>query len=146
MQKHLDDYDKILVERVVMENTNLPGTILRLPMVYGPNDYQHRLHEYVKRMEDHRPVIFLQEDMARWRWTRGYVANVARAITLAVTDERSVGGIYNVGEEESLSMIEWVAKIGKLAGWHGKVVPLSDILLPAYLVPEINMRTTLGGE
>ena len=80
-QKHLDDYDKILVERAFMENSNLPGTILRLPMVYGPNDYQHRLHEYVKRMEDERPVIFLQEDMARWRWTRGYVDNVASSIT-----------------------------------------------------------------
>jgi nucleoside-diphosphate-sugar epimerase len=137
-KKYLDDYEKILVERMVMENANLPGTILRLPMVYGPNDYQHRLHEYVKRMEDERPVIFLQEDLARCRWTRGYVDNIAKAITLAVTDERAAGGIYNVGEEEALSMIEWVEKIGKLAGWHGEVIALSDVLLPAYLVPEIN--------
>ncbi len=32
------DYEKILVERVVMEEYDLLGTILRLPMVYGPND------------------------------------------------------------------------------------------------------------
>jgi len=43
-----------------------------------------------------------------------------------------------VGEEEPLSMIDWVVRIGKLAGWHGEVIPLSDVLLPAYLVPEIN--------
>src|SRR5229473_935648 len=33
-----DDYDKILVERVVMSDPELPGTVLRLPMVYGPGD------------------------------------------------------------------------------------------------------------
>jgi len=30
------DYEKIVVERVIMGNPDLPGTILRLPMVYGP--------------------------------------------------------------------------------------------------------------
>ena len=56
-----DDYDKILVERVVMGDPDLPGTILRLPMVYGPGDYQHRLFSYLKRMDDNRPVILLDE-------------------------------------------------------------------------------------
>src|SRR5689334_21009784 len=40
-QKLHDDYDKILIERVVMSDPELPGTVLRLPMVYGPRDYQH---------------------------------------------------------------------------------------------------------
>jgi nucleoside-diphosphate-sugar epimerase len=35
----LDDfYDKIPVERAVMFDPELPGTILRLPMIYGPGD------------------------------------------------------------------------------------------------------------
>src|SRR6266704_805124 len=93
-----DDYDKILVERVVMSNPDLPGTVLRLPMVYGPGDYQHRLFRYLKRMDDKRPVILLDEAEAQWRWTHGYVENVADAIALAVTDERAAGRIYNVGE------------------------------------------------
>src|SRR5271157_4350388 len=54
-----DDYDKILVERIVMSDENLPGTILRLPMVYGPGDYQHRLFSYLRRMDDKRPAILL---------------------------------------------------------------------------------------
>ena len=33
-----DDYDKVPVERVVMSDAVLPGTVLRLPMVYGPGD------------------------------------------------------------------------------------------------------------
>ena len=31
-----DEYDKIPVERVVLGDADLPGTVLRLPMVYGP--------------------------------------------------------------------------------------------------------------
>jgi len=34
-RRWLDDYEKILVERSVMGGPDLPGTILRLPMVYG---------------------------------------------------------------------------------------------------------------
>src|SRR5947209_13722881 len=32
------DYEKILVERAVLSDPGLPGTVLRLPMVYGPGD------------------------------------------------------------------------------------------------------------
>ena len=66
------DYEKILVERVVMGDTGLPVTVLRLPMVYGPNDCQHRLAPYLKRMLDGRPMIPLSKGMARWRCLRGY--------------------------------------------------------------------------
>ena len=49
-------YDKIAVEKIVMGNGNLPGTILRLPAIYGPHDHLHRLHPYLKRMDDGRPA------------------------------------------------------------------------------------------
>src|SRR5207249_1224013 len=98
----MDDYEKILAERTVKGNPLLPGTVLRLPMVYGPRDDQHRLFPYLKRMDDKRPAILLDEDVAQWRWTRGYVENVAAAIALAVVDERAIGRIYNVGEPRTL--------------------------------------------
>src|SRR5581483_2555475 len=100
--KWQDEYDKILAERVVMSDPALPGTILRLPMVYGPRDYQHRLFEYLKRMDDQRPAILLDETIANWRWTRGYVEDVAQAIVLAVTQDHAAHRIYNVGEPHAL--------------------------------------------
>lgn len=51
-------YDKIPVERAVMSDPDLPGTVLRLPATYGPGDRQHRLFEYLKRMDDGRPFIY----------------------------------------------------------------------------------------
>jgi nucleoside-diphosphate-sugar epimerase len=129
----VEDYEKILVERVVMDTPDLPGTILRLPAVYGPGDYQHRLFEYVRRMDDGRPAILLGEGMASWRWTHGYVEDVASAIVLAGTDERAAGRVYNVGEADPLSWAEWVREIGRAAGWDGEVVAVPGDRLPEHL-------------
>ncbi|HEX8847715.1 MAG TPA: NAD-dependent epimerase/dehydratase family protein [Pyrinomonadaceae bacterium] len=126
-------YDKILVERVLMNEAELPATVLRFPVVYGPNDPQHRLYGYLKRMDDRRSVILLEERMARWLWTRGYVENVAEAITLAVTDERAANRIYNVGESETLREAEWVRAIGRAAEWDGDVITLPGDSLPEHL-------------
>ena len=46
------DYDKIPVERAVLGDAGLPGTVLRLPMVHGPGDPYRRLSPYLKRMDD----------------------------------------------------------------------------------------------
>ena len=135
-----DDYDKILVERVVMSDPELPGTVLRLPMVYGPGDYQHRLFNFLKHMDDNRPAILMDEGEARWRWTHGYVENVAEAIALAVTDTRAAGCIYNVGEPFTFTMAGWADKIGQAAGWQGRVVLVPRGRLPEPLRWGINAK------
>ncbi len=129
----IEEYEKILVEQVVMGDRDTAGTVLRLPAVYGPGDYQHRLFDYVKRMDDGRPAILLGEGMANWRWTHGYVEDVASAIALAVTDERAADRVYNVGEAEPLPWAEWVREIGLAAGWDGKVVAVPEDRLPEHL-------------
>jgi nucleoside-diphosphate-sugar epimerase len=129
----LDDYEKILVERAVMNAPDLAGTILRLPMIYGPGDHQHRLWQYLKRMDDERPALLMNEQLSRWRWTRDYVENVAAAVALAVTDPRAAGRIYNLGEIPTLSIKEWIREIGQVAGWNGHVVTAPDYQLPEEL-------------
>jgi nucleoside-diphosphate-sugar epimerase len=139
-------YEKILVERVCMAEPNLPATILRLPCVYGPGDYQHRMFEYLKRMDDGRPAILLGDLRSRWRWTRGFVDNAAAAIARAATDERAVGQIYNVGEPEALTELEWVQSIVRAAGWPGKVVVMPEVHLPEHLRNHMDFRHHLVGD
>ncbi|HZQ50970.1 MAG TPA: NAD-dependent epimerase/dehydratase family protein [Bryobacteraceae bacterium] len=128
-----DEYDKIPVEHVVMNTPGLEGTILRLPMVYGPGDPLHRLFPYLKRMDDKRPAILLQDDTARWRGPRGYVENVAAAIVLATVSNSAAGRIYNVGGQETLCEADWVREIGSVAHWNGAVVAFSKDALPPHL-------------
>jgi nucleoside-diphosphate-sugar epimerase len=141
--EHADDYDKILVEQVVLDQPDLPATVLRLPAVYGPGDKGYRLRPYVQRMADGRPAILLADEQARWRWTRGYVGNVAAAIALAVTDSRAAGRIYNVGENPTPTEREWVERIGGAAGWHGKVVTVPSDQLPTNLRQPLDWRYDL---
>jgi nucleoside-diphosphate-sugar epimerase len=138
------DYEKILVERVIMGDADLPSTILRLPAVYGPGDFRHRLFGYVKRMDDGRPAILLEEAHARWRWARGYVESVASAIALAVADERARGRIYNVGERDALTEAEWVNNIGQAVGWKGEVIAVPKDLLPAQMVSDYALEHHLA--
>jgi nucleoside-diphosphate-sugar epimerase len=127
------DYDKTAIERAVMNDPNLPATILRLPATHGPGDDKHRLFPYLKRMDDGRPAILLDEAYAGWCWSRGYVEDVAHAIALAVTDERAAGRIYNVAYSETLSEAEWVNAIARVSGWKGEVGALPSGQLPPSL-------------
>ena len=89
-------------------------------------------------MDDQRPAILLDEGLSKWRWTRGYVENIAAAIALAVTDEHASGHVYNVGEAEALTTAEWIRVMGQIAGWCGQVIVVPQDLLPAHLATDIN--------
>lgn len=105
----LYSYDKILAERALASDPGLPATILRFPKIYGPDDNRDlaTVHGY-----RHRP---------RWRWTHGFAANVGAAVALAVTDDRSAGRTYNVGEEETPTMGDRLARLPP-----NEEVPTSD--------------------
>lgn len=130
-------YDKLLVEAVVTGSDKLPATVLRLPMVYGPRDYQHRLYPYLKRMDDKRPAVILEDARLGTRWIRGYVENVAAAIVTAVTDDRAASEVYNVGEPQARTEQEWLSRIAEAVGWTGKIIGL-----PAAELPE-SLRTNM---
>jgi nucleoside-diphosphate-sugar epimerase len=149
------EYDKIPVERAVLENPDMPATVLRLPMVYGPGDPLHRLWPLVTRMDDGRPAILMSTGMAQWRAPRGFVGNVAAAIALAATSEKAAGRIYNVGEQPSYSELEWARLVADAIGWNGEFIQLPSDQMPAHLrmpgntdqhwsVDSTRIRTELG--
>jgi len=127
------EYDKIPVEQAVLGDPKLPGTVLRLPMIYGAGDPLHRFHAVLKRIDDDRRHIIFADDVAALRTPRGYVEDVAAAIVLAAAAPESSGRIYNVGESESFSELEWARKIAAAAGWEGDIVVLPHDRTPPHL-------------
>lgn len=92
-------YEKILVEKAILGAVNLPGTVLRLPKVYGPGKNQDL------------GTIYSNRNHPRWRWTHGYVDNVVAGIVLAAMSRRAAGTIYNLGEEHTATIaerLEWM--------------------------------------
>jgi len=122
-------YDKIPVEQILMSEERLPATILRLPQVFGPHDRQHRLRGYLKQMDAGKDIA-ISEEKANWRWTRGYVEDIAFGISLAIAAEKTPGRVYNIGEKEARSETEWIEQIGREAGWRGQVVTVPNETSP----------------
>jgi nucleoside-diphosphate-sugar epimerase len=135
-----DEYDKIPVERAVMAEPDLPGTVLRLPFVYGPGDFARRLSPILKRVDDGRKVIQLDEEVSQFRGPRGYVENVATAIATAATDDRAARRIYNVAEPVAFTELEWTEKVAKTAGWQGEILVVPSERGPAHLKPPGNWK------
>ena len=93
------DYEKILVERVAQSDGAPPATILRLPKVYGEG------------ANADLATIYSFRGHPQWRWTHGYVENVASAIVLAALTPQAAGRIYNVGEEHTPTIAERLAML-----------------------------------
>jgi len=123
------DYEKTLAEKEVLSDAALPVTVLRLPAVYGPEDEYHRFASWLKGMARENRLL-LSEREASWRWTHGYVEDVAHAIVLAVTAERAKQRIYNVGEREAPAMIDRARAVARAAGWTGEVLAVPEDELP----------------
>jgi nucleoside-diphosphate-sugar epimerase len=84
----IHSYDKVLVERIVLADRDLPAVVLRLPKVYGAGgnaDFS---------------TVYAFRDRPHWRWTHGYVENVAHAIVLAALHPSAID-VYNVGEQDT---------------------------------------------
>jgi nucleoside-diphosphate-sugar epimerase len=132
-------YDKIHVEREAFSDAELRATILRLPAVYGPGDRtRHRVGSYLRRMDAGGAAFDLDRALSRWRWTRGYVEDVASAIALAAVDPRASGRTYNVGESDPSTEGDWVRAIARLAGYAGPVIEKERPDLPADVARELD--------
>ena len=129
-----DEYDKIPVEQAILGDPKLPGTILRLPMIYGPGDPLHRFHPVLKRIDDGRKQIIFADDVAPLRTPRGYVEDVAAAIALAATSPQAAGRVYNVCETESFGELDWARKIAAATHWAGEFVVLPHDRTPKHLL------------
>jgi len=149
------DYNKTAIERALRNDPDLTTAIIRAPATHGPGDPQHRLFQYIKRMDEKRPAVLLERRLANWQWSRGYVENVAHAIVLAVTDNRAASRVYNVADPIAFTEADWVRHIGHVIGWQGDVISASSEQLPAsfnhnldlnqqYVVDSTRIRRELG--
>ena len=128
------EYDKIPVEQAVLGDAKLAGTILRLPMIYGPGDPVQRFHPILKRIDDGRKQIIFADDVAPVRTPRGYVADVGTAVALAATSPQAAGRIYNVCEAEFFGELDWARKIAAATNWSGEFVVLPHDRTPQHLL------------
>jgi hypothetical protein len=82
-----DDYDKLDVEERWLARD---AVVLRLPVIYGPHDWQRREEPILRRVRARRERISV--GAANGLWARGYVDDLATGV-LAALDTRVADGL-----------------------------------------------------
>ena len=120
VDSYLDDYDKIPIE-LAAQKMSSPWTILRLPMVYGPGDRQHRFRWAIKPMATGAQEILLPKAWMDWQSTYGYIQNVGEAVALTLGNTKAYNSIFNIGEQRPTNHGEWAKRIANVVGWEGSI-------------------------
>jgi nucleoside-diphosphate-sugar epimerase len=121
----MEDYDKLDVEEVYLSHG---ATSVRLPMVYGPHDYQLREEFVLRRIRAGRAQIPVGAGM--WLACRGYVRDIARGVHLALGTPAAAGQVFNLCEDRTYSVGMWARMIVDAAGATVELVRVRDDVLP----------------
>ncbi|HEU4333311.1 MAG TPA: NAD-dependent epimerase/dehydratase family protein [Candidatus Eisenbacteria bacterium] len=91
-----------------------PFTTLRLPMVNSERDHYHRIAGYLARLRDGGPILVPSGPHLALRHVYG--GDVARAVMALTGTESGKGRAYNVAQDETVSVDEFLALLAELAG------------------------------
>jgi nucleoside-diphosphate-sugar epimerase len=116
-------FDKRAAEDVLARawaERKFPFTSLRLPMVNSERDHYDRLYGYFLRIQDGGPVLIPEGDGAPVRHVYG--GDVVQAIMRTAENYSSKGCAYNIGQDETLSLAEFLELLARLMHCPLKIV------------------------
>jgi nucleoside-diphosphate-sugar epimerase len=124
---------RIVRTEVAVYEAHPRATHLRYPYLYGPRQLVPREWSIVRRILDGRRRIVLADEGLTLHH-HGFTENVAAALALAVLHpERSAGTIFNVGDEEVLTIRQVVELCAAELGADLEVVSMPyDLAVPAW--------------
>ena len=123
-----EDYEKLDVEELWLTRG---AVVLRLPMVYGPHDQQRREDLVLRRVRAGRQRMPV--GAGNLLWTRAHVDDIATGV-LAALDTRAADGLaVNLGEPQTVPIIEWLEQILRAADARLELVRVPDQALPSEL-------------
>jgi nucleoside-diphosphate-sugar epimerase len=124
-----EEYSKLEVEEAVLA---AGATVLRLPMVYGPYDYQRREEFVLKRVRAGR--LRIPVGAANALLPLALVDDVGRGVVAAVEHRARGATIYNLGPARTDPMAVWMRRILAAADSPAELVRVPDgIPLPGDL-------------
>jgi nucleoside-diphosphate-sugar epimerase len=97
-----------------------PFTSLRLPMVNSERDHYDRIHGYFLRIQDEGPILIPDEDGAPVRHVYG--EDVVQAILRLAESDKGKGCAYNIGQDETLSLTQFLELLAETMHCPLKIV------------------------
>jgi nucleoside-diphosphate-sugar epimerase len=112
-----------------------PFTSLRLPMVNSERDHYDRLYGYFLRMRDGGPILVPADGGSSIRHVYG--EDVVQSITRVIEGDKGRGEAYNIGQDESLSLEQFLHMMAGIMGVSLQMKPVPRTQLnKAGLLPD----------
>jgi nucleoside-diphosphate-sugar epimerase len=102
--------------------TNFPFTSLRLPMVNSERDHYDRIYGYSLRLQDGGPILIPEGDGHPVRHVYG--EDVVQAIIRLTEGDLGKGRAYNIGQDETVTLEEFLALLAELMHRPLRIVPV----------------------
>jgi nucleoside-diphosphate-sugar epimerase len=115
--------------------SKFPYTSLRLPMVNSERDHYGRIHGYWLRLRDGGPILVPEGPGLPLRHVYG--DDVVQAIVRLVQSDLGRGEAYNIGQDETLTLDEFLQMLAELAQTPLRIVRVPRAKLQqAALLPD----------
>lgn len=111
------------------QEQGFPYTTLRLPMVNSERDSFRRLYSYIIRLKDGGPILIPETPTYPLRHIYG--KDVVRVIENLINDKQSVGRAFNISQEETVSIDEFLGILGEHMGITPNIVRAKRSILEA---------------
>ena len=120
------DAEDVLFE--ARDKYGFPFTTLRLPMINSERDHYDRIYGYLLRFYDGGPILLPEDNLAL---RHVYAADVVQSILRAARSAPAAGA-YNISQEETLSIDDFLQLLSELAGSPLRTVHLPRAKLDAH--------------
>ncbi len=111
------------------QRSGFPMTILRLPMVNSERDTFRRLYSYIIRLKDGGPLLIPETPSYPLRHIYGQ--DVVRAILNLIDTHQGIGHAFNISQEETVTIDEFIGILGEHMGVTPQLVRAKRSLLEA---------------
>jgi len=115
-----EDYDKIPIEEYALAAGGPEATVMRLPMIFGPHDKQHRFAWAIKGARRGEPFR-LDRRGAAWLNSYAFIDDAAEALALAAILPEAAGRTYNVGQPFVRTQADWARTLLTLMGHDSEI-------------------------
>lgn len=106
--------------REAWEQDGFPYTIFRLPMVNSGRDQYNRLYNYYLRMQDGGTVLV--PETPNYALNHVYALDVVEAIYRVVETGQGKGQAFNIAQDESVSLADFLAILGDKMGVKPQII------------------------
>ena len=113
---------KLGAERTLLDQDDLAFTIIRPPIVLGPDDHSLRGYFYFQRLMDGEPMILTNGGVQSFRLA--YSRDLSRGYLRALGSERAENAIYNLNQSEIIQLTDLIEASAEALGVDPDIVSI----------------------